>query len=133
MGNASMPTSILPDYPFCLPSYVAAFDDGALAKQELKEETRSWRSEGYATDSSVQIFDHTNGEGKKRVCNDEQITKILVTWPPRSRYPWGLALTGQIERATTTASIHLALTDGARKDCGRGQTEYISGNTFQEE
>lgn len=73
-----MPTVNLSQYPFCLPSYVAAFDDGQLAQQELKAETRSWRSEGYAQESNVQIFDHHNGEGVGRYCNDADVDRILV-------------------------------------------------------
>jgi hypothetical protein len=81
----------IPDYPFCLPSYVAAFDDGQLAEQELKAEIRSWRSEGYADDSNVRIFDHHRGEGKVRLCHDEEIDRVLV----RLRTPIsGSTLTG---------------------------------------
>ena len=68
----------LPNYPFCLPSYVAAFDDGQLAELELKADTRSWRSEGYADDSNVQIYDHHNGEGTTRSYDDDGIDVLLV-------------------------------------------------------
>jgi hypothetical protein len=68
----------LPNYPFCLPSYVAAFDDGQLAEQELKADTRSWRSEGYTDDSNVQIFDHHHGEGTTCSYNDCEIDLLLV-------------------------------------------------------
>lgn len=73
-----MSTDGLPDYPFCLPSYVAALDDGQLAKQELKAEARSWRSEGYADDSHIYILDHNNGVGNIRTCDDEGIDSVLV-------------------------------------------------------
>ena len=73
-----MSNETLPNYPFCLPSYVAAFDDGQLAEQELKAETRSWRSEGYADDSNVQIFDHHNGEGTIGSYNDVELDLLLV-------------------------------------------------------
>ncbi|KAF2189219.1 hypothetical protein K469DRAFT_683656 [Zopfia rhizophila CBS 207.26] len=76
----------LPDYPFCLPSYVAAFDDGQLAQQELKAETRSWRSEGYAKESDVLIFDHHHGAGIRRRCNDDDINRILAEPPPKVRF-----------------------------------------------
>ncbi|PSN67407.1 hypothetical protein BS50DRAFT_494021 [Corynespora cassiicola Philippines] len=81
-----MPTVNLSQYPFCLPSYVAAFDDGQLAQQELKAETRSWRSEGYAQESNVQIFDHHNGEGVGRYCNDADVDRILAEPPPQVRF-----------------------------------------------
>lgn len=77
-ANMSMPSDTLLEYPFCLSSYVAAFDDGQLAQQELKDEACSWRSEGYADDSSVQIFDHNDGVGRIRLCNDDAIDQILV-------------------------------------------------------
>lgn len=74
----------LPNYPFCLPSYVAAFDDGQLAQQELKTETRSWRSEGYAKESRVLVFDHNDGVGSRRMCSDDDIDRILVSFLPYS-------------------------------------------------
>jgi hypothetical protein len=73
-----MSSDHLPNYPFCLPSYVAAFDDGQLAEQELKAEARSWRSEGYADDSNVQIYEHHNGKGTTRSYNDAGIDMLLV-------------------------------------------------------
>ena len=73
--------STLPDldYPFCLPTYVAAFDDGQFAQRELKEKACSWRSEGYAEDSRVHIFDHHEGVGSIRICNDNDIDRLLVS------------------------------------------------------
>lgn len=76
----------LPHYPFCLPSYVAAFDDGQLAQQELKTETRSWRSEGYAAESNVLVLDHHHGVGTKRYCSDADIHQILDEPPPQVRF-----------------------------------------------
>ncbi|KAF2796365.1 hypothetical protein K505DRAFT_348013 [Melanomma pulvis-pyrius CBS 109.77] len=76
----------LPNYPFCLPSYVAAFDDGELAQQELRAETRSWRSEGYARESNVLVFDHNDGVGSRRMCSDDDIDRILAEPPPQVRF-----------------------------------------------
>lgn len=73
-----MSNNDLPNYPFCLPSYIASFDDGQLAEQELKAETRSWRSEGYAKDFNIQILDHDHGVGRNRFCSDADIAQMLV-------------------------------------------------------
>ncbi|KAF2703175.1 hypothetical protein K504DRAFT_451926 [Pleomassaria siparia CBS 279.74] len=80
-----MPVNGFPNYPFCLPSYIAAFD-GQLAQQELKAETRSWRSEGYAEDSEVLIFDHHHGVGLRRRCNDDDIDQLLVEPLPQVKF-----------------------------------------------
>ncbi|CAA9966704.1 CorA domain containing protein [Pyrenophora teres f. maculata] len=74
------------DYPFDLPTYIAAFDDGHLASQELKHERRSWRSEGYAKDSHIQIFDHNHGIGTIGFHNDSGIDKLLGEAPPQVRF-----------------------------------------------
>jgi hypothetical protein len=99
----------LPNYPFCLPSYVAAFDDGQLAEQELKADIRSWRSEGYADDSNVQIYDHHNGEGTTRSYDDHGIDVLLVKFYYAS-VPNPL-LTTTRGQTFTPGSIHLAITD----------------------
>ena len=69
-----------PDYPFCLPSYIPAFDDGLLARQELepKGKSASWRSERYPAQSNVLILDHNDGKGRQRCCNDAEIAQMLV-------------------------------------------------------
>ena len=52
---------------------------GQLAQQELKEGEPSWRSEGYAEDSHVDILDHDHGESKIRCCNDAELDIVLVS------------------------------------------------------
>ncbi|KAF2177528.1 hypothetical protein K469DRAFT_807439 [Zopfia rhizophila CBS 207.26] len=67
----------LPNYPLCLPSYVAAFDDGQLAQQELKAETGSWQLGGYADASNLLILDYNYGHGIHRYRSDEIIYRRL--------------------------------------------------------
>ncbi|PVH94309.1 hypothetical protein DM02DRAFT_693534 [Periconia macrospinosa] len=109
-----MTESKLPDFPFCLPSYVAAFDDGQLAQQELKAETRSWRSEGYAKESDVLIFDHHYGVGTHRRCNDDDIDRILAEPPPQVRFV--LLLPTVHERIADTVARNPAAAEVLRKN-----------------
>ncbi|KAJ4368478.1 hypothetical protein N0V83_006835 [Neocucurbitaria cava] len=109
-----MPGKHLQDYPFCLPSYIAAFDDGQLARQELKEEVRSWRSEGYAEDSHVKVFDHNNGIGTIRECNDEDIDQLLAGAPPQVRFI--LLLPTVHERIADTVCKDVAVSDVFKKN-----------------
>lgn len=53
---------------------------GQLAQHELKESEPSWRSEGYAAESSVCILDHHDGVGKIRTCNDNELDELLVSF-----------------------------------------------------
>jgi hypothetical protein len=99
----------LPNYPFCVPSYVAAFDDGQLAEQELKLDSRSWRSEGYADVSNVQIYDHHNGEGNTRSYDDLGIDALLVHFYYASAP--SLLLTPRLEGTSTPSSVYLVITD----------------------
>lgn len=66
-------------YPFNLPSYQPALDDGVWCQRELTEEAdpKSWRSERYATDSHVLILDHDHGHGTYQYCNDVQVQGLL--------------------------------------------------------
>ena len=70
-----------PDYPFCLPSYIPAFDDGLLARQELepKGPSATWRSERFPAESNVLVLDHNHGQGRQRYCNDAEIVHLLVS------------------------------------------------------
>jgi hypothetical protein len=52
---------------------------GQLAQHELKESEPSWRSEGYAKDSHVEILDHNHGESRIRCCNDAELDIVLVS------------------------------------------------------
>ncbi|XPS96524.1 hypothetical protein M3J09_005789 [Ascochyta lentis] len=81
-----MANSVQKEYPFDQDSYIAAFDDGQLAKQELKAGVPSWRSEGYAEDSSVEVLDHDHGVGKARRCNDSDLDQVLAEPPPQLRF-----------------------------------------------
>ncbi|OSS54163.1 hypothetical protein B5807_00375 [Epicoccum nigrum] len=74
------------EYPFGQTSYIAAFDDGQLAQHELKESEPSWRSEGYAKDSYVEILDHNHGESRIRRCNDAELDVVLAESPPQIRF-----------------------------------------------
>lgn len=51
---------------------------GQLAQHELKAGEPSWRSEGYAKDSHVEILDHHYGKSVVRTCNDRELDTILV-------------------------------------------------------
>ncbi|KAL3477956.1 hypothetical protein BJX99DRAFT_115945 [Aspergillus californicus] len=66
------------DYPFPLPSFCPGLDDGQFCQRELKEESRSWRSEKYPPVSNIQIFDHDQGLGSTGVYNDVQIDQMLA-------------------------------------------------------
>ncbi|KAF1932590.1 uncharacterized protein M421DRAFT_416215 [Didymella exigua CBS 183.55] len=70
------------EYPFGQTSYIATFDDGQLARHELKESEPSWRSESYAKDSSLRILDHHQGVGTIRTCNNRELDEVLAG-PPR--------------------------------------------------
>ena len=68
----------------CLASMIAearkAYNHlGQLAQHELKESEPSWRSEGYAKDSYVEILDHNHGESRIRRCNDAELDVVLVS------------------------------------------------------
>ncbi|KAI2476219.1 hypothetical protein Ptr902_12295 [Pyrenophora tritici-repentis] len=102
------------DYPFNLPTYIAAFDDGQLASQELKHERRSWRSEGYAEDSHIQIFDHNHGIGTIGFHNDDGIDKLLGEAPPQVRFI--LILPMVHERIADTASQVIETADLFRRN-----------------
>jgi len=60
-------------------TYKAYTHLGQLAQHELKESEPSWRSEGYAKDSCVEILDHDHGESKIRCCNDRELGIVLVS------------------------------------------------------
>lgn len=66
------------DYPFSLPSFCPGLDDGQFCQRELKEESRSWRSEKYPPISSVLIFDHDHGVGTTGTYNDNDIDRLLA-------------------------------------------------------
>ncbi|KAL5335286.1 hypothetical protein BJX70DRAFT_390765 [Aspergillus crustosus] len=66
------------NYPFPLPSFCPGLDDGHFCQRELKEESRSWRSEKYPTVSNVLVFDHNHGEGSTAVYNDADIDRFLA-------------------------------------------------------
>ncbi|KAL2825473.1 hypothetical protein BDW59DRAFT_146269 [Aspergillus cavernicola] len=66
------------EYPFPLPSFCPGLDDGHFCQRELKEESRSWRSEKYPPVSNVQIFDHDHGVGTTGSYNDTQIDQMLT-------------------------------------------------------
>ncbi|KKK12447.1 hypothetical protein P175DRAFT_0501480 [Aspergillus ochraceoroseus IBT 24754] len=65
------------EYPFSLTSYCSGLDDGHFCQRELKEESRSWRSEKYAPVSSVLILDHHHGVGTTRVYDDAGIDRLI--------------------------------------------------------
>ncbi|KAJ5964883.1 uncharacterized protein N7479_004759 [Penicillium vulpinum] len=73
------------DYPFPLPSFCPGLDDGQFCQRELKEESRSWRSEKYPSTSSVLIFDHDHGMGTTGTYNDADIDRLLAERQPQIR------------------------------------------------
>jgi hypothetical protein len=66
------------NYPFPLPSFCPGLDDGQFCQRELKEESRSWRSEKYPPASNVLVFDHDHGVGTTGVYNDADIDLFLA-------------------------------------------------------
>jgi hypothetical protein len=52
-------------------------DDGAFCERELKEESKSWRSEKYAPVSKVLVLEHDKGEGSSQRCDDARIHEML--------------------------------------------------------
>jgi hypothetical protein len=79
-------------YPFPLPSFCPGLDDGHFCQRELKEESRSWRSEKYPPTSSVLIFDHNDGVGTTGVYDDADIDRLLavlllLSYPSLNRCP----------------------------------------------
>jgi hypothetical protein len=73
MGNKD----VYNDYPFCLDSYCDGLDDGVFCQRELKQESKSWRSEKYAPVSNVLILEHNTGVGSSKFCDDGNIDVML--------------------------------------------------------
>ncbi|EZF22454.1 hypothetical protein H112_04656 [Trichophyton rubrum D6] len=74
------------NYPVGLPSYSPALDDGRLCQKELTSTPTSWRSEKYPAASRVLVLDHDRGVGKKQLCDDETLHKLLVGPQPQIRF-----------------------------------------------
>ncbi|PYH81145.1 hypothetical protein BO82DRAFT_336719 [Aspergillus uvarum CBS 121591] len=70
--------SIHSQYPFSLPSYCSGLDDGSFCQRELKEESRSWRSEKYAPVSNVMVLEHDHGVGSARFYDDGEMDQLLA-------------------------------------------------------
>ncbi|KAL2845424.1 hypothetical protein BJY01DRAFT_234943 [Aspergillus pseudoustus] len=66
------------NYPFSLESFCSGLDDGQFCQRELKEESRSWRSEKYPATSNLLVFEHDDGVGTTRTYNDVEIDQMLA-------------------------------------------------------
>ena len=71
-------------YPFNLPSYHLAFDDGKFCEEELNNPSTSWRSEEYPCNSNVLILDHHQGVGTSQHYDDAGIDELLSARHPSS-------------------------------------------------
>jgi hypothetical protein len=68
-------------YPFTLPGYHPALDDGHRLPPPHERrglaDPEAWRSERYPAASSVLVLDHHQGHGLHRYCDDAQIQHLL--------------------------------------------------------